>query len=310
MKHIGVIGVGGVGGYFGGKIAQVQEEISGIQVHFIARNEHLRAIQKHGLILDTEEGEMICRPASVTDSIGDLPALDLCLVCVKSYSLETILPLLRPKIHSTTVILPLLNGVDIYERIRQVIPDGIVFPACVYVGTHIEEPGRVKQRGGACTIHFGKDPRYDYSDPEIFDLLQKAGINYVWYDDPYPEIWSKFIFIAAFGLVTARYDRTIGEVLESEELRENARKIMLEIYEIAKAKKINLPETIIEDSLNKGRKFPFETKTSFQRDFEKKDKPDERDIFGGAVIRMGEALGVDTPAAEEICQILDTQKSL
>ena len=117
------------------------------------------------------------------------------------------------------MILPLLNGVDIYERIRSsIINNGIVFPSYVYVGTHIARPGKVKQRGGACIILFGKDPENDYVDQKLFELLKKSNINYNWTDNPYIEIWSKFIFIASFGLVTANFNKTIDEVLQSEKL--------------------------------------------------------------------------------------------
>ncbi|OGI11518.1 MAG: 2-dehydropantoate 2-reductase, partial [Candidatus Margulisbacteria bacterium GWF2_35_9] len=216
--NIGIIGIGGVGGYFGGKLSQVTENNPSINIYFIARNQHLTEIQKNGLRLDTDEGLFICKPTLSTDRISDLPLLDLCLICVKSYDLTNILIQLKPKIQESTMILPLLNGIDISERIRTIISSGVVFPSCVYVGTHIEKPGTVKQRGGACTIIFGKDPNNSLVNPVIFDLLKQANIKHTWMENPYTEIWSKFIFIAAFGLVTANFNKTIGEVLQSKEL--------------------------------------------------------------------------------------------
>lgn len=327
--NVGVIGVGGVGGYFGGKLTQLlkkQEYEENLKIFFVARNQHLKEIKKHGLILDAvtdgdsendpvnNDREMTCYPTLATDKISDLPPLDLCLICVKGYDLQNVLVPLKPKISENTMILPLLNGVDIYERIRSVITTGIVYPSCVYVGTHIERPGKVTQRGGTCTIHFGDDPKNNIAqrsvDPKLFELLDQAKIKYNWSENAYTEIWSKYIFIAAFGTVTANFNKTVGEVMASKELSRYVKGIMGEIYRIAEAKKVSLPETIIEESYLKGLKFPFDTKTSFQRDYEQMEKSDERDLFGGAIIRMGEKLDIPTETTALIYQSIQSQKNL
>jgi 2-dehydropantoate 2-reductase len=308
--NIAVIGTGGVGGYFGGKLAAKAEKDNLTNIYFIARGRHLDEIRKNGLILDTEQGSMICNPVLATDRISELPDLDFCLICVKCYDLENVLKKIKSKITEKTCILPLLNGVDIYERIRSVIKTGIVFPSCVYVGTHIEKPGKVRQRGGTCIIHFGKDPHNNYTPEKILELINNAGISYNWTDDPYKEIWSKFIFIASFGLVTANFDKTIGEVMEDQKLSLHVKNIMTEILQIGLKKNINLPPDIIENSYMKGKKFPFETKTSFQRDYENRRKPDERDLFGGTVIRLGKELGIKTEATKEIYDSIEKNKSI
>jgi 2-dehydropantoate 2-reductase len=306
--NIGIIGIGGVGGYFGGKLTQLLKDDKNLSIFFIARNKHLNKIKKNGLILDTDEGIITCIPTLATDDISELPQLDLCLICVKSYDLENILIQLKSKITANTMILPLLNGVDIYERIRLIIKNGIVFPSCVYVGTHIEKPGKVTQRGGACIIHFGSDPNINFVNPELFKMLEKSNIKFNWTKNPYIEIWSKFIFIASFGIVTANYNKTIGEVLESEELSQYVKNIMKEIYQIAIKKHILLPQTIVDDTYMKGKTFPFETKTSFQRDYENKNKLDERDLFGGTIIRLGDQLGIKTETTKMIYNSIQKNK--
>jgi 2-dehydropantoate 2-reductase len=308
--NIAVIGIGGVGGFFGGKLTQLLKDDTDIKIYFIARGQHLAEMQKNGLLLDSDEGEFTCRPTKAADSISDLPALDLCLICVKGYDLDKALIPLKAKVSAKTMILPLLNGVDVYERIRKTIDKGVVFPSCVYVGTHIERPGKVTQRGGTCTIHFGKDPHNDYVDPAIFDLFKKANIKYNWLDNPYPEIWSKFVFIASYALVTASFNKTIGEVVSSDELSKDLKLIMNEIASIADKRGIALPESIVNDSYSKGKNFPFETKTSFQRDFQNTDKPDERDLFGGTIIRMGAEAGVKTETTEKIYESIQSKKSI
>jgi 2-dehydropantoate 2-reductase len=308
--NFGVIGVGGVGGYFGGKLCGPLQA-RGNQVFFVARGGHLDEIRKNGLLLSTEDqGDTICRPTLATNDFYDIPVLDVCLICVKSYDLPAILAGVAPKISNSTLILPLLNGVDIYERVRQVVKTGVVFPACVYVGTHIERHGRVVQRGGACRILLGPDPSSSRFVPSLlFDTFDLAEIRYQWFEDVYPEIWTKFIFIAAFGLVTAAFDRTLGEVREDGTPRKYVASVMGEIQAIASSHGVRLPENIIAESLRKADGFPGETKTSFQRDVERSDKPDERDLFGGTVIRFGRALDIETPVTSELQGMLNVRKA-
>jgi len=308
--NVAVIGIGGVGGFFGGKLTQLIKSDGDLNVHFIARGQHLEEIRKNGLILDADEGEFVCRPTSVTNDISALPELDLCLVCVKSYDLESAMIKLKDKVNDKTMILPLLNGVDIYERIRKIITNGVVFPSAVYIGTYIEKPGKVTQRGGACKILFGKDPSNEYIDQALLNVFDTARIKYELSGNPYTAIWSKFIFIAPFGLVCARYNKTFGEVLQSDELSGTVKDIMQEIVNIAVKKGIELPVEIIKNTYISARNFPFETKTSFQRDVENMNKPDERDLFGGSIIRMGKENGVATPAAEAVYNDICRMKPL
>jgi 2-dehydropantoate 2-reductase len=307
VKNIGIIGTGGVGGYFGGKLCLNPAA----DVYFIARGQHLKAIQEQGLLLSSEQGEFICRPTLATDQCTDLPVLDLALICVKSYDLEAVLSHAGCAFSENTILLPLLNGVDIHERIRRILPAPRILPACVYIGTHIEKPGKVVQKGGSCIISLGPDPTRRYPKPvEVLSLFEESGIRYQWLEDPFPAIWTKFLFIAPFGLVTACYDKTIGQVRESEELTRLALSMMQEIITLAKKKGIQLPPSILADILITVKNFPYETRTSFQRDFANADKPDERDILGGTLVRLGREYGVPTPVAEDLLNRLQRQKKL
>jgi len=307
LEKIGVIGTGGVGGYFGGKLCLNPA----IKVYFIARGAHLKAIQEQGLILVTEEGTFTCKPTLATDDFASLPVLDLALLCVKSYDLEAAIREATDAFSEKTTIIPLLNGVDIPERIRKIVSAPCILPACVYIGTHIESPGKIVQKGGSCTITFGPDPiQRDFALQDLFRLFDSSGIRYQWLDDPRPAIWTKFLFIAPFGLVTACFDKTIGEVRESEELRDLAVSIMREVHGLALKKGIALPPSIIDDMLQTVAGFPYETRTSFQRDFSDPNKPDEGDILGDAVLRLGRECGVPTPVAADILTRLQRQKKL
>ena len=289
---IAIIGIGGVGGYFGGKLAHILEKCSAEEneIYFVARGEHGRKIRENGLILKTNlEGEMLCRPTKVLENIVELPELDVCFLCVKQYDLYDCLISLKEKVRNDTKIIPLLNVVDIYERVRAVIHKGYVFPACVYVGTHIEAPGVVSQSGGSCEIVFGQDKKYGGEKPEeICRLMDEAEIHYRWSEEYLEEIWNKYIFIAAYGLVTASENKTLGEVYENTELRNKVKRIMEEIIQLGQAENIVFSNNILQVSLEKANSFPYETKTSFQRDFETPGKRDEIELFGNTLFNLSQ----------------------
>lgn len=308
--NIGIIGVGGVGGYFGGKICRLVSPPD-INVFFVARGRHLEEIRNNGLCVSTtSEGEWVCRPALATDRIDDLPVLDICLLCVKSYDLKQIVSQLCNRVTGSTLIVPLLNGIDIYDRVRGIIGTARVLPACAYVGTHLEYYGKVTQQGGACTILLGDHPSTDEKAPvELFRLFERSAVKYTWFENVYPEIWGKYIFISAFGLVTAAFDKTLGQIMESESLSSYVLAVMNEIVRLSVKMGITLPENIITDSYRKGSNFPHQTKTSFQRDIELLDKPDERDLFGGTIMRLGLKTEVETPVTEELSRMIDCKKA-
>jgi 2-dehydropantoate 2-reductase len=304
IKNICIFGVGSVGGVFGGKIAKAisQEIDTDRKVFFIARGTHLEEIKKNGLILNTpEESGIVCKPTLATDNIAEIPQPDLYLLCVKGYDLDDATLAIKTNIGAHTLVIPLLNGVDIYERIRKNMHKGIVLPGCVYIGARLERPGVVTHAGGPGLIAFGKDPNYPDFDPEgIINFFNDMGIQFTWSDDAASAQWKKFVFIAGYGLVTASTAKTFGEILSDLKLKELVRKVMEEIAAVAKKKGVPLAETIVTDSLETGSNFPHETKTSFQRDVETKGKRHEGDLFGGTIIRLGKELGVPTPVTESI----------
>jgi 2-dehydropantoate 2-reductase len=188
---------------------------------------------------------------------------------------------------------------------------GVVLPACVFVGVHVEEPGTIVQKGGSGTILFGKDPKHPELIPEnVFKLFEKAGIKYQWLDDPRPAIWEKYIFIAPFALVTAYSGKTLGEVMTSQQLKGQVKDIMGEVALIAAHEGVDLGDALIEESLEKANGFPYETKTSFQRDYEQKGKPHEADLFGGTILRLGKKHGIPTPATERIYAYIQSRSLL
>lgn len=298
---IGIFGLGGVGGYFGGKLAAAAQT-AGNEIYFIARGKHLEAVRENGLLLKTkEEGEFRCVPAAATDDPATLPELDLCILCVKQYALEDAVRALLPAIGDDTVLMPLQNGIDACEKIRRVTDRGVVFPACVYIVTHISAPGVVEQSGGLCTIVFGKDPaRPDFSADGVIGAFETAGIKFKYSDDAQAAIWSKFLFMSPMSLVMAAEDLTYGRVYESESASALVRGIIAEEYEVCRAMGVQLPQEEKEIAFGKAKNFPYDGKASFQLDFADPAKQDERETFGLSVLRLGEKYGIEMPVTSSV----------
>lgn len=303
IEKICIYGIGGVGGYFGGKIAHA---IAGsaekkYKSYFIARGPHLEGIKRDGIKVVSPEQTIIGKPNQATDEIKKIPDPDLILICIKSYDLDQVVKSIKSKVKDETIIIPLLNGADIYNRIRVNLNSGIVLPACVFVGTHIEKPGVIQQNGGDGRILFVKDPEYKNFDPDnVIRTFNDLGINCQWSDNPFPAIWSKYIFIASFGLVTVHTGKCLGEIMEDTNAKGIVRAIMQEILNIANKKGIELPPDIVGESINKANNFPYGTRTSYQRDVESKGKINEGDLYGGTIINEGKALGIPTPVTSSI----------
>lgn len=294
-------GVGGVGGYFGALM--VNKVINDNEIYFVARGKHLEQIKNKGLTLKKSGGEeeIVAHPSICTNSIDELPICDIIILSVKSYDLENASMQIQKISNENTVILPLLNGVDISSRIRNYLKTGKVLESCVYVGTHIESAGVIFQKGGSCNIFIGQDEKYPNFIPQkLLDLLEKSNINFKWEDNVRKSIWNKYIFIAAYGLITATYDKTLGEIINDLKLSNLTKSIMQEIKDIALKLGVALDHDIVNISFEKAKQFPSEAKTSFQRDIESKGVINEGDIFGGTLIRYGKSLKLPTNNIETV----------
>ncbi len=302
IKSVCVYGIGGVGGYFGGRIAhEISKGNRTTQVYFIGRGEHLKAVQQHGLNLITDKEEFICFPNIATDNIRHIPTPDLYLLCVKGYDLDNAVASISKNISVDTIVLPLLNGVDIYERIRTNLQKAIVSPACVYVSSSIEKPGTIRQKGAEGHIIFGKDQKHlGYNYEHLIKFFNEMGISSSWYDNSYPAIWEKYIFITAFSLMTAYSGKTIGAVLADDRLKNMTENIMKEVVLVGKTKNIDFKQDVVEKTIQKSQNFPYETKTSFQRDYEKGNTKNEGDIFGGTLIRLAKEYNISIPTITDV----------
>lgn len=261
-------------------------------------------IQKNGLQLHTNNGKkLICHPNLASNSVKEFPSPDLCFICVKNYDLKDLLLFIRPKLKNETIIVPLMNGVDIYERIRKEIKNCVLLPTCVYVGSHIERPGVVIQTGKEGFIFCGPDPSHlDFKPHIMLGFFKDMNIDIKWMKNPYPAIWEKYLLVASFALVCTHVGQNFGGVLGDPEHIRILKGIMKEIISIANKKGISLPEGVIDKTIDICRAVP-DIKPSYMRDVEKGTK-NEGDLFGGAIIKMGEEVGVPTPLTRSIYTIM------
>ncbi len=314
MKNIIVFGMGGIGGYIGAHLGHALDKeihdadtahataVGEPELTFVARGDHLAAIRDTGLHFTSPAGEnYTVRPARATATVKEAGTADVVFLCVKGYGLTDACRQLKPVIGAETVIVPLLNGADIHERIRAEIKDGIVLPGAVYISSAITRPGSVAHKGGPGNIVFGREPGDLHYDPApLLALLERAEIPAEWFEDPLPAVWTKFLFIASFGLTTGLSGKPLGGVVADPELAASTKDIQREIVAVARAKGIALPEDAAAAAFEKGKVFPPETTTSYQRDLEKPNAPNEGDLFGGTIIRLGKELNVPTPATEKV----------
>jgi 2-dehydropantoate 2-reductase len=295
-----VIGIGGIGGYYGGKLAVKYAGTGEHQIIFIARGEHLKAIRERGLRLTTVEGDLTALPALATDNPLDAGLFDLVLVCVKSYGLEEAARRIKDNIHDETVIIPLLNGVNIAERLKAILPKGRILSGCVYISARVESPGIVRQVGGSCQFIFGPDQANDvekYRPIEAF--LKEAGIKAELVGRIALPIWSKYIFIDPLAGLTSMLGKPFGAILDNPIDRTMLEGLMQEVELVARAQGVPLPEDIVEATMAKAASFPAATKTSMLLDFEK-GNPAELDIFMGYMVAAGKKLGIPLPLHEKI----------
>ncbi|HOI73471.1 MAG TPA: 2-dehydropantoate 2-reductase [Syntrophales bacterium] len=297
--RIAVMGMGGVGGVFGAKLAKAYAGTGEHEVVFLARGLNMGAIRRDGLTLSAADGTFTTRPDLVTDRMEEAGPLDLVLFCVKGYSLDEAAGWLKGALREKAVVIPLLNGVDIADRLKAILPEADILEGLVYVSAFVEAPGKIKQVSPAHQIVFG--PRDGNAEPyrPIEALLKKAGINATLTDQPLVPLWTKYIFICPSAGLTALQKKTFGEIMENPDSRAFLKGLMEEVEAVARAKGVALPANIVEESISKVAGFPPATKTSLQLDFEK-GNPTEIELFNGYIVRAGKELGLPTPLNEKV----------
>ena len=301
--RIAVVGIGGVGGYYGGRLAHTYPRGSEHEVIFLCRGAHMEAISKNGLKLIARDGELTARPSLATDTPAEMGAVDVALFCVKGYDLPEVARSMAVAISPRTVVIPLGNGVDNDETLKRVLGRGDVLNGCAYISTHIEAPGVVEQTGGSRKLFFGNPDGSTAPYRPIEQMLSSAGIDAELSANILREMWTKFIFIDPASGVTSLHGVTIGQALDDPGLRTQLFGMMREVQGLARKKGVELPEDIAEQALGKAGAFPRDTKSSMQLDVES-GRRTELETMLGYVVRQGRELGVPTPLHSDAYEAL------
>ena len=286
---IAILGLGGVGGYLGGKLVLSKKDE---KIVFISRGEQLKKIRQDGLKLIDEDKEYIIKPDIITDDPKGLGEFDLVLVCVKSYDLKDALILIKENISTNTVLLPLLNGVEHDKEIKAFFPSAKVLNGCIYILSNIKDIGVVKKYGGIFNLIYGSS-EYDLEQFKwIKELFDRAGLRNKLTPDIELETWKKYLLIAAYASMTSYYQKPLGYI--AQEKIDELEIVLFEIKSVANKKGIDIDNKMIKKILERIPTLPYESKTSMQLDYEK-GKKTEVEALCGYIVKEAEKLGVDTP---------------
>lgn len=298
-----IVGLGGVGGYYGGLLAKRYVNDSEIEICFLARGEHLKKIQKNGLTVITETETFIAHPTLATDDILEIGKADCVIMTTKSYDLESTIQQIKPCIDEKTVILPLLNGADISSRIRKLVPQNEVWDGCVYIVGRLNEPGVVESSGGVHDLFFGAENGSKSRLVMMDKLMKDAGIKSNLREDIRMVIWRKFIFISVTASLTSYFNVGFRDLLTDEDRKQTTMAFLREVTNVAKAEGIHFDSDIVDTTIRHIERLPFETTSSMHSDF-KAGRNAEIETLTAIVIQLGKQYGVETPFYKKVYESL------
>jgi 2-dehydropantoate 2-reductase len=305
---IAIIGIGGIGGYYGGLLARRYSGQKDVEVVFVARGDHLKKIRTNGLQLINAKESFTVVPHSATNNPEDCGIFDLVLFCVKTYDLEESAALLKDNINEETVVVTLLNGVDNAARLEKMFPNTRVLNGCVYLSAFIVEPGTIRQASGSCKLFFGVEGTKPGAYLHIEQTLTAAGIDARFESNIASVVWEKYIFISPLASVTSYLGKTLGQVLSIEKDKMLLYSLMKEVEQVMRHQGVSLPENICETSMERIAMFPPDTKTSMQLDFERSKKT-ELQTFTGYIANYAKPHGIAVPLHDNVYASLRQRSS-
>ena len=281
--RVAVMGAGAVGCYYGGMLARAGHEVA-----LVARPQHVEAIRREGLRMETRSFDERVRLFASTDP-STVRGADLVLFCVKSMDTEAAGAQIAPHLEADALVLCLQNGVDNADRLRAVLPARSVAAAVVYVATEMAGPGHLKHHGrGELVI----EP--SARSAEAAQALAAAGVATEISDNVRGALWAKLILNCAYNAVSAIAQRPYGENVRSPGIADVMRDVVGECMAVAKADKVQVPGDIDAAVRRIAETMPAQLSSTAQ-DLAR-GKPSEIDYLNGLVVRRGEALGIPTPA--------------
>lgn len=292
---IAIMGTGGVGGYYGGLLAQ-----QGHEVTFIARGAHLQAIQKNGLQIKSIHGDFSISPAKAAADPAKVGVVDFALVCVKTYVTDSVARTMIPLVGAQTTVLSLQNGIDAAERIGEVIGVEHVIGGATWISSALEAPGVIKQMSQFRRIVVGElgggiSPRVE----ALVEAFRPTGVTIEVSDDIRKILWTKFVFISAASSLGSLTRLPMGEYRAVPETHAMIVSLMKEVKVVAHAQGIALDADVVEKSLAFIDASAPHIKASMQLDVETGHRS-EIEAMIGVIGRKGRELGVPTPTADFI----------
>ncbi|MDE7186640.1 MAG: 2-dehydropantoate 2-reductase [Lachnospiraceae bacterium] len=296
MKYL-VIGAGGTGGSIGAYMTEAGKDVT-----LIARGEHLRQIQEHGLRMETtQKGDYTVQPIKATDMEHYEERPDIIFVCVKEYSLENTIPFIRRAAGPDTIVIPILNVYGTGSRMQKQLPELLVTDGCIYIAGEIKEPGTILLRGDIFRIVYGvREP--EELRPELFTVaqdLKDSGIDGILSDQIRRDALQKFAFVSPMAACGLYYHVSAGEVQKTGEPRDTFVKLMKEVDALAVAMDVPFLVDIVATNLRILDTLSPEASTSMQRDVYA-GKHSEIDGLIYEVVRMGQRYGVPVPTYEMV----------
>jgi 2-dehydropantoate 2-reductase len=287
--RIAVMGAGGQGGYFGGMLDRVGEDVT-----FIARGAHLEAMRNHGLTVKSRLAGDFTLPVKATDNPAEIGPVDLVMFCVKTYDTDSAAKQIKPIIGADTMVVSTQNGVDSEERIERVMGPGR-FIACVnYVNSVIEKPGVIDVRFAGMTSLGELDGNMTPRMERLTKTFERAGIKVELRSDIRAYLWEKFVAFCGFGSVEVLTRLPAGPIRACPETTDLWLGASKEVVEVARARGVPLSDGFLDQFLELVASLPSTHRASMYYDL-RDGKRLELEALNGTVVRMGRELGVATP---------------
>ncbi|MDH5247310.1 MAG: 2-dehydropantoate 2-reductase [Betaproteobacteria bacterium] len=295
-----IMGSGGVGGFFGGRLAH-----SGSDVTFVARGAHLEAMRRDGLLIENEtQGDIRVSPVKAVDDPATIGPVDLAIIGVKLWDTEAAARAVKPIVGPDTAVLSLQNGVIKDDILRGVFGADAVMGGVGYVATHISRPGVIHQTGALQRLIIGEyDGRRSRRAEQLLEALLRAGIQAEISDDIRRTLWEKFTFLVGLSGTTATMRKTMGPIRENPQTRAFLHDLMKETVAVGRALGVKLPEDYADERLRFADTVPADMTSSLFHDLDRGNRLEVEWLSGG-VVQLGRKAGVPTPANRAVWDIL------
>ncbi len=297
--RITVMGAGGVGGYFGARLAQ-----GGCDVGFVARGAHLAALREHGLQVESQLGDILLAPVRASEDPAALGPADYVLICVKLWDTEAAARAVAPVVGPQTAVLSFQNGVQKDDTLRRAFGEKAVMGGICYIGTAIARPGVIRHTGTMQKLAFGEfDGSRSGRAVALLEACRRGGIDAEVSPDILRATWEKFVFIVGLSAATATMRTTIGPIRSNPRTRSFLLDVMREAVAVGRARGVQLAEDYAESRLAFCDGLPSEMTSSMHNDLERGSRL-EVEWLSGSVAELGKAAGVPTPLNRVVSDIL------